>query len=117
LLSIVQLGGMALGLMTGLVAERIGLRRCILIGLGILAAASAIGTAFHSAAMVLLFRGIEGCGFLMVAMPAPSLIRRLVPPTSLSRIMGLWGCYMPAGTVVILISGAWLLSLGDWRML
>ncbi len=117
LLSIVQMGGMTLGLLIGLVAERIGLRRCVMTGLAILAAASAAGTRFDTAAMILLFRGIEGCGFLMVAMPAPSLIRRLVPPASLSRVMGLWGCYMPTGTVIILIGGAWLLSLGDWRML
>ncbi|MER1967446.1 MFS transporter [Castellaniella sp. GW247-6E4] len=117
LLSIVQMGGMTLGLLIGLVAERIGLRRCVMTGLAILAAASAAGTLFDTTAMMLLFRGIEGCGFLMVAMPVPSLIRRLVPPSSLSRVMGLWSCYMPAGTVIILIAGAWFLTLGDWRML
>lgn len=117
LLSVVQMGGMALGLLIGLVAERIGLRRCILIGLATLAIASALGAWLDSATAVLLCRAIEGCGFLMVAMPVPSLIRRLVPPASLSRIMGLWGCYMPLGTVIILLSGSWILSLGDWRLL
>ncbi len=117
LLSIVQMGGMTLGLLIGLVAERIGLRRCVMIGLAILATASIASTFFHTATMLLLFRGIEGCGFLMVVMPVPSLIRRLVPPTDLSRIMSLWSCYMPTGTVVILVAGAWLLTLGDWRML
>jgi len=117
LLSVVQLGGMALGLPIGLVAERIGLRRCILAGLATLAAASALGAWLDSSLMVLACRAIEGCGFLMVAMPVPSLIRRLVPPGSLSRIMGWWGCYMPLGTVIILLSGSWILSLGDWRLL
>lgn len=117
LLSIVQMGGMTLGLLVGLVAERIGLRRCVMGGLGILAAASLAGAYFDTAAMILLLRGIEGCGFLMVAMPVPSLIRRLVPPHVLSRVMGLWGCYMPTGTVIILIGGAWLLTVSDWRML
>lgn len=117
LLSAVQMGGMALGLPIGLVAERIGLRRCILIGLATLAAASALGAWLDSALSVLLCRAIEGCGFLMVAMPVPSLIRRLIPPESLSRVMGLWGCYMPLGTVIILLSGSWVLSLGDWRLL
>lgn len=117
LLSIVQMGGMTLGLLVGLVAERIGLRRCVMSGLGILSIASVAGAYFDTATMILLLRGIEGCGFLMVAMPVPSLIRRLVPPNALSRVMGLWGCYMPTGTVIILIGGAWLLTLSDWRTL
>jgi MFS family permease len=117
LLSLVQLGGMTLGLATGLFAERIGLRRCILIGLGILAVASAAGTVFDTAAMILVCRAIEGVGFLMVAMPVPALIKRLVPPSYISRVMGLWSCYMPIGTVIILLTGSWLLTLGSWRML
>ncbi len=117
LLSVVQMGGMALGLPVGLMAERIGLRRCILIGLATLALASALGAWLDSALAILLCRALEGCGFLMVAMPVPSLIRRLMPPENLSRIMGLWGCYMPLGTVIILLSGSWVIRLGNWQLL
>lgn len=117
LLSIVQIGGMILGLPIGLAAERIGLRRCVLAGMAILTTASAAGTLFDTTGMIMLFRGIEGCGFLMVAMPVPSLIRRLVPPASLSRVMSLWSCYMPFGTVLILIAGAWALSVAGWQTL
>jgi len=117
LLSAVQLGGLILGLPIALVAERIGLRRCVLTGLAILAAASTLGARLDSSLLVLLFRAAEGCGVLMVAMPIPALIRRLVPPDRLSRIMGLWGSYMPLGTVVILLAGSWILSLGTWQLL
>ena len=117
LLSIVQLGGMTLGLVSGLFAERIGLRRCVLTGLLILALASAAGALFHSKVLILLFRGVEGCGFLMVAMPVPALIKRLVPPNYLSRVMGVWSCYMPIGTVVILLAGSWLLNITSWHVL
>lgn len=117
LLAIVQMGGMTLGLLVGLVAESIGLRRCLLIGLAMLAAASAIGAYSNSVPVMMVLRGIEGCGLLMATMPVPSLIRRLVHPSYLSRIMGIWSCYSPAGTVLILIAGSWLLGLGDWRLL
>lgn len=117
LLSVVQMGGMLLGLPVGLLAERIGLRRCIILGLGILSIASAAGAVFDSGLMVLLGRAIEGVGFLMVVMPIPALIRRLVPPQHLSRIMGLWGCYMPLGTVLILLAGSWILNFGHWQIL
>ncbi len=117
LLSIVQFGGMTLGLLVGLMAERIGLRRCVMIGLALLAMASAAGTAFDTVGMLMVLRAMEGCGLLMTSMPVPSLIRRLVPPSGLSRIMGLWSCYIPAGAVIILIGGAWLLGFADWRLL
>jgi MFS family permease len=117
LLSVVQMGGMLLGLPVGLLAERIGLRRCIILGLGILSIASATGAVFDSGLMVLLGRAVEGVGFLMVVMPIPALIRRLVRPQHLSRIMGLWGCYMPLGTVLILLAGSWILNFGHWQIL
>lgn len=117
LLSSVQFAGMTLGLITGLFAERIGLRRCILIGLAILSLASLNTTFFHSKTMFLLSRAIEGCGFLMVVLPVPALIKRLVPADALSRIMGLWGSYMPAGAVIILLGGSWLISISSWRTL
>ncbi|CDM23082.1 major facilitator superfamily MFS_1 [Castellaniella defragrans 65Phen] len=117
LLSAVQLGGLILGLPVALAAERIGLRRCIVAGLAILAVSSMLGAWLDSSLLVLLFRAAEGCGVLMIAMPIPALIRRLVPPDRLSRIMGLWGSYMPLGTVVILLAGSWILSLGSWQLL
>src|SRR5690606_42015209 len=79
LLSAVQFGGLLLGLPIALAAERIGLRRCVLTGLAVLAAASMLGAWLDSSLLVLLFRAAEGCGVLVVAMPTPALIRRLVP--------------------------------------
>ena len=117
LLSAVQIGGLLLGLPIALVAERIGLRRCVLAGLTILALSSALGAWLNDSLLILVCRATEGCGFLMVAMPIPALIRRLVPPDRLSPIMGLWGCYMPLGTVVILLAGSWILRLGNWQLL
>lgn len=118
LLSSVQIAGMLLGLITGLFAERIGLRRCILIGLSILVLASLSAVLFHSKTMLLFSRAIEGAGFLMVVLPIPALIKRLVPAEILSRIMGFWACYMAVGAVIILFGGSWLLSLDvSWRML
>lgn len=117
LLSLVQLAGMTLGLLMGLFAEKIGLRRCVVVGLALLGAASALGTVVHDKNALLLFRALEGCGFLMVTLPGPALIRRLVESSHLSRIMGLWGTYMPIGTVIILLAGSWILSVSNWRML
>lgn len=117
LLSLVQMAGMMLGLLMGLFAEKIGLRRCLLLGLLLLSLASAAGAVFVDKTLMLVFRAIEGCGFLMVAMPGPALLRRLVTPNQLARLLGVWGSYMPIGAVVVLLAGSWLLSMADWRVL
>jgi len=117
LLSLVQMGGMALGLAMGLVAEKIGLRRCVLLGLLLLSAGSMAGAVSSHKAALLALRGVEGCGFLMVIMPAPTLIRRLVQPARLSRLLGVWGCYIPIGTIIVLLGGSWILSVSNWRVL
>src|SRR6187551_1833556 len=79
LLSLVQLAGMALGLPAGLLIQRWGPRRSMLTGLMLLAGASAWGGAAQSPAALLLSRALEGLGFLCVVLPAPGLLRVLVP--------------------------------------
>lgn len=113
LLSLVQVAGMTLGLVVGLTADGLGLRRSMLAGLLILAGASALGGFAATPTQLLLLRAAEGCGFLLASLPAPSLIRRLVPGEHLSRRLGLWGAYMPSGTALALLAGPWVMGLGS----
>ena len=117
LVSVVQLAGMTLGLLAGLAAQRMGLRRSILGGLGLLVGVSALGALVDTAGMMMMLRAVEGCGFLMTVMPIPSLMRRLVPANVLSRVMGLWSCYIPVGSILVLVLGSWMLSHTTWRHL
>ena len=84
LLSMVQLAGMSLAVFMGLLADGMGLKRSMVRGLCLLALASGLGAFATSTAALLALRAIEGLGFLLVALPAPALIRRLVPPAQLS---------------------------------
>ena len=88
LLSLVQLASMALGLVAGLMAEGLGLRRCVIGGLWLLALAGLAGGFAQSAAGLLALRAVEGVGVLLVTVPAPSLIRRSLPPSQLTRMPG-----------------------------
>lgn len=115
LLSLVQFAGMTLGLAVGLTADSLGLRRSLVSGLAILALASAVGGWARDASDLLMLRAIEGCGFLLVALPAPSLIRQLVPPQRLSVKLGLWGCYMSFGTGLGLLCGPWVIVALGWQ--
>ena len=116
LLSLVQGAGMCAGVAFGVLADGLGLRRSLLLGLSLLAVASALGGAATGAAGLLLLRATEGFGFLLVVLPAPGLVRQLVPPRSLSRAMGLWGAYMPAATALALLLGPLVVQELGWRV-
>src|SRR5512140_1695910 len=103
LLSLVQLAGMTLGVVAGLAADGLGLKRTMVTGLLVLSAASLLGGWARDAHSLMLLRAVEGLGFLLASMPAPSLIRRLVEPARMNATLGMWGAYMPIGTAVALL--------------
>ena len=115
LLSLVQLAGMTLGLALGAWADALGARRSMLIGLGTLALASALGGLATGAGPLMALRVAEGFGFMLVVLPAPGLVRALVPPARLSVMLGLWGTYMPLGTTLALLLGPLCIQLLGWR--
>ncbi|MFN7445871.1 MAG: CynX/NimT family MFS transporter [Curvibacter sp.] len=114
LLSLVQFAGMALGLFVGLSADTLGLKRSLLAGLWLLTVASLLGGWARDVQTLLALRAVEGLGFLLVSMPAPSLIRRLVPSERMSAMLGLWGAYMPLGTASALLLGPWVIGISGW---
>lgn len=125
LLSLVQVASMTLGLVAGLAADSIGLRRSMLTGLGVLTVASLLGGLVgqgaagalggaHAVEWLLVLRAIEGIGFLLAVMPGPGLIRALTPPGADKAALGLWGAYMPLGVALALLLGPALIAWGGW---
>ncbi len=115
LLSMVQLAGLTLAVFMGLLADGMGLKRSMVRGLFLLALASAAGGLATSVQALLVLRAIEGLGFLLVALPAPALIRRLVPPQQLAGMLGVWGAYMPTGTALALLAGPLFMPVWGWH--
>jgi MFS family permease len=115
LLSLVQLAGMSVGVAFGAVADGLGGRRSVIAGLLLIALASVAGGAAPGPALLMATRAVEGFGFLLVVLPAPGLVRALVPAESLSRVLGLWGAYMPFGTAVALLLGPVVIGALGWR--
>lgn len=114
LLSMVQLAGMSLAVFMGLLADSMGLRRSMVRGLCLLALASGLGALATSVTALLTLRAIEGLGFLLVALPAPALIRRMVPVAQLPGMLGVWGAYMPTGTALALLVGPLFIPAWGW---
>ncbi|MBU0589280.1 MAG: MFS transporter [Gammaproteobacteria bacterium] len=115
LLSLVQFAGMLLGLAVGLAADGIGLKRSMLMGLSIISLASLLGGFAQDVRSLLILRAMEGFGFLLASMPAPSLIRQLVVPARMSTMLGVWGAYMPLGTALALLGGPLVIAWLGWR--
>jgi len=115
LLSLVQVAGMTCGVAFGVVADGLGLRRSMMLGLVVLAVASALGGFSQGVAMLMVLRASEGFGFLLVVLPAPGLVRRLVAPQRVSAMMGLWGAYMPLATALALLIGPLCIGAWGWR--
>ncbi len=114
LLSMAQLAGMSLAVFMGLLADGMGLKRSMVRGLCLLALASGLGAFATSVTALLALRALEGLGFLLVALPAPALIRRLVPPAQLPGMLGVWGAYMPTGTALALLAGPLFIPVWGW---
>lgn len=115
LLSLVQLAGMSLGLFVGLAADGLGLRRGMLAGLTLLGASSLAGAAATHPGPLLAWRALEGLGFLLVVLPAPSLIRALVSARRMHIMLGMWGTYMPLGAALALLCGPAVLGAAGWQ--
>lgn len=115
LLSLVQLAGMLLGLAVGLAADGLGLKRSMLAGLLLLSGASVLGGWARDVPTLLLLRAVEGLGFLLTSMPAPSLIRQLVGPARVNAMLGVWGTYMPLGAALALLCGPPVIALLGWQ--
>jgi MFS transporter, CP family, cyanate transporter len=115
LLSMVQFSGMLLGLVVGGAADGWGLRRTLISGLLMLSLASGLGALAPDANTLLWTRALEGLGFLLVIMPAPSLVRQLVEAQRLSKMMGMWGTFMPLGTGIALLFGPLVIVSIHWQ--
>lgn len=116
LLSLVQIGGMTLGLVAGVFAERTGLRRSMLVGLALLTLAGFAGAWARTPADLLALRAVESVGLLLTTVPAPGLLRRTVAPGQLTRVLGVWGAYMPFGTALALLVGPLVIGQVGWRV-
>jgi MFS family permease len=105
------LGGIAVGAL----GDRFGYRRTVLFGLSCIGAGSLLGSAAPGPGWLLASRVLEGLGFILVVVSAPSLIFQLARPSDLGVAFGLWSCFMPVGTSAMMLASPALLSLFGWR--
>jgi len=113
--SIFNLIGATLGLASGLVADRVGARRCLLAGLLLLAGGSWWGAGVDSGAALRATRVVSGVGLLVVAVSAPRLIVASAAARERGLALGAWSVYMPAGLAIAMLSAPAVMPGLGWR--
>jgi MFS family permease len=121
LLAVFQVAGMLLGIMGGLLSDKIGRKRLVMVGLSLLGCASVITGVFvqkgssYGLALLLALRVVESFAFIACVLPGPGLLQGLVPKEGLRRYMGWWSAYMPTGMAIGLVVAPIVSDVFGWR--
>jgi DHA1 family inner membrane transport protein len=104
-------GGMAIAL----TVDRFGHRRLIVLGTALCVATSLLGSVAGSIDLLLVWRFLEGLGFIVVTVSVPTLVLRVTHPADRHRAMTFWTSYMPAGAGAMMLIAAVILPGTSWR--
>jgi len=108
--------GMTVGMLAGVLCDRLGHKRLALIGLAVMAAGGALGAAAPGFRTLLLSRFLEGIGFIVFVVSAPALLTAAAEGArDRSRALGLWSAYMPTGGTIALLAAPVLIAAWGWR--
>lgn len=113
--SLVNICGATLGVASGLLIDRAGPRRLMLVSLLILGLGGWVGAMAESGAMLLASRFLEGLGLVGAAVTAPAIVRAACRPGDRNLALGLWGAYMPGGVALALLAAPAMIEAFGWR--
>ena len=82
--------GASIGVGLGAVVERLGVRRSLVGGMGLIAAGNLIGAAAPDASILLAARIVEGIGFFGAVLAIPSTLARVVDENRRDFVMAAW---------------------------
>jgi MFS family permease len=112
-ISTISAVGVATGVLTGVIAERLGAPRTAAIGMGLIAAGGLCGSFAGSAAVLIAARIVEGAGYIAMITSGPALI---LPYTAArDRAVGVWALYMPLGMSAMVALSPYVLGWVSWR--
>src|SRR5687767_4976125 len=108
--------GMLVGMLAGVLCDRLGHKRIALAGLIILCLGGALGAMATGYASLLVARFLEGVGFIAFTVSGVALMNAAAAtPGERVQALGLWSAYMPSGGTIALLLAPWLIALWGWR--
>lgn len=107
------------GIFSGLAVSVLGGGSSLLVGLGLLSLGSLAGMVADTTTLLFASRLLEGLGFVVVVVTAPSLLAIILAenPALRQRFLVIWGAYMPVGVALMMGVAPLVLNLGGWRTL
>lgn len=97
--------GLVGGIPAGALVLRFGARRLLMIGLLVTALGAALSAALSELPSLFAGRFIEGAGFLLVTVAAPSLLGEVTRSEDRDRAFAVWSCFMPVGIAAAMVAG------------
>ncbi len=122
--SLVQLGWISsvfnliaalIALAAGLVADRVGRRTVLKLGLLALGMGALLGASSVGIGLLFLSRVVEGLGFVCIVVAAPALMREVAGLPRQRLVLGLWSSYTALGMTAMLLAAPLLIGLLGWR--
>jgi MFS family permease len=111
-----NLVGALAGMLAGVICDRLGYKRVAIGGLLILALGGALGAFATSFLPLLASRFLEGAGFILCVVSAPTLMTAVTSNArDRVRALGLWSAYMPTGGSLALLLAPALVAAWGWR--
>jgi len=107
--------GAIIGVPAGLTFSRLPPRRMILIGLTALGVGSIAGSIAGSGTLLLVTRVVEGFGFICTILSTPRMFALVTAPRDTPLSFALWGCYMPAGSAIMMLAGPAFIASFGWQ--
>ncbi|MCX4695992.1 MDR family MFS transporter [Streptomyces sp. NBC_01408] len=106
----------ALLLLGGHIADLVGARRTMVIGLAGFAAASALGGSADEPGLLIAARALQGAFAALLTPSALSLVATgFTDPRERARAFGIYAAIAAGGTAIGMLTGGWVLELLDWR--
>jgi predicted MFS family arabinose efflux permease len=107
--------GALLGMVTGLIIDRLGARTVIYSCTALLGLGSLIGGIAPSVTVLFLGRLVEGVGFVGMVVAAPAIITAASKEEDCALTLSIWAIYMPAGMAIAMAASPFLLERVGWR--
>lgn len=107
--------GMSIAVLTGGLAERAGRLRLVGAGFVALVLGGVLGALAPGQGMLMASRLIEGLGFVAITVSLPFVMAAASAPRDRGLTQGFWSIYHPLGMALAMLSAPVLLGLMDWR--
>ncbi|MBI1683842.1 MFS transporter [Caulobacter hibisci] len=100
LVSLLEIGGAVFGIAAGLALGRFGGRRFLVSGLAVLLVTSVVEALAPTVGVLFAARAIEGVGYVLVVIAAPTMIVAIAPDRIRGQALVLWSTFVPVGVAV-----------------